>query len=59
MKTATMDFDNIKSSDGQHELATELGISEEKFNELFEYGEYGSFTIEVDENLNIVGGCIY
>lgn len=30
----------------------------DKCNEKFEYGEYRSITIEVDENFNIVGGKI-
>lgn len=57
-KTATIHFNNVKSSDGWMELANDLGIPRKRANEIFEYGEYGDFYIEVDENLNIVGGKI-
>jgi len=58
MKTAKITLESIKSSDGWAELGFELGFEYEKISETFEYGEYGSIEIEVDENLNIVGGRI-
>ncbi len=30
----------------------------EKYKDIFEYDEYGNFEIEIDENLNIVGGRV-
>jgi len=58
MRTAEITIDNIKDSDGWYALATELGYSEKGIYDIFEYGEYGSITIKVDENLNIIGGKI-
>ena len=75
MKTAKISIDSIKDSDGWMNLAYDLfkdKIDEqfpdedeaheklhEKANNIFEYGEYADITIEVDENLNIVGGKIH
>ena len=56
-KTYKMTIADIKDSDGWHELAHSLGI-EDKMSEYFAYGEYGSIEIEVDQNMNIVGGKI-
>ena len=58
-KTAEITLENIKDSDGWYELANDLGLSEEETYKTFEYGEYGTITIVVDENLNIVGGRIH
>ena len=58
-KTASISLDNVKNTDGWFELGTMLGLSHEEINRIFEYGEYANFTIEVDENLNIVGGKIH
>jgi hypothetical protein len=62
-KTASIDLENIKCSDGWAELCADLGYGEgtdhSKCNEMFEYGEYGSITIEVDKDFNIVGGMIH
>lgn len=44
--------------EGWSELGSELGFSRAKIGKIFEYGEYGSIEIEVDENLNIVGGRV-
>lgn len=57
-KTATMELDTIKCADGWCELVTELGLRDQLYD-IFEYGEYGSLTIEVDKNLNIIGGKIH
>lgn len=55
-KTAKMSFDTVKDSDVWYSLGSELGWSESKISKMFEYGEYGSFWIEVDEDGNIIGG---
>ena len=58
-KTASISLESVKCTDGWYNLGTELGFDEKKINEVFEYGEYGSVTIVVDENLNIVGGKVH
>jgi len=58
MKTAKITLDSIKSCDGWGELGFELGKTEDEISDIFEYGEYGSVELIVDENLNIVGGKI-
>jgi len=57
-KTVIISIDSIKDSDGWYELAHELGLEKQAYN-IFEYGEYANITIEVDENLNIIGGKIH
>lgn len=57
-KTSKITIDNIKDSDGWFDLGHTLGLSEEKIYKTFEYGEYAKIQIEVDEDLNIIGGKI-
>ncbi len=57
-KTALISLDNIKD-EGWGEIASELGLSEEKINAHFEYGEFASITIEIDEDLKIIGGYVH
>lgn len=56
MKTTEIILESIKCSDGWTEVGVELGFSHEKINKIFEYGEFGSIRIVIDENLKIVGG---
>jgi len=56
MKTTKIEFDTVKNY-GVYSAAVELGL-EDKVYDIFEYGEFASFEIIVDENLNIVGGKI-
>ena len=58
MKTAKTVINNIKDSDGWFELGNSLGINSNKIYDIFEHGEYANIEIEVDENLNIIGGRI-
>lgn len=58
-KTASIDLESIKDSDGWYGLAVEFGIPYEKISNIFEYGESADLTIEVDEDLNIVGRKIH
>lgn len=44
-KTASIEFDSLKCTDGWHELGNDLGFSDKKINEVFEYGEYGHVRI--------------
>lgn len=57
-KTFTIELEDIKSSDGWGELIYELGLNDEKIDQFFEFGEYASLSIEVDEDMNIIGGKI-
>lgn len=58
MKKASITLENIKD-EGWAELYGDLGFSHEEGIKIFEYGEYGDITIEVNENLEIVGGFIH
>ena len=58
MKTTKISLDTIKD-EGWAEVANDLGLSEEEKGKYFEYDEYASIIIEIDENLNIVGGKIH
>lgn len=53
-------FEQFKN---EHPEMDEDELSEKFYTEVvckkFEYGEYGNFEIEVDENFNIVGGRIF
>lgn len=74
MAIGTILLENVKDSDGWMGLVYDIfsdkyekeGLSEDdlhdklhnKANSIFHYGEYTDLEIEVDENLNIVGGRI-
>lgn len=61
MKTATIILEDVKDSDQWFVLCSDLGYTEDdnaKCYEMFEYGEYATMEIVVDENFNIVGGKI-
>jgi len=71
-KTATIVLYDIKDPDGWQELLTKLGLidtDEEGVNRApkaaqklvqkhFDCGEYASLELEIDEDLNVVGGRI-
>lgn len=57
MKTTKITLDNIKD-EGWADAWTDLGYSNKQGRNIFEYGEYGSITIEIDEDWNIIGGKI-
>lgn len=59
VKTATIRLDDVKDPDGWQELMHKLGVSDEKRRRFLEHGEYASFEMVVDENMNIVGGRIF
>lgn len=56
----TLKFEQFKS---EHPELDEDELSDKFYTEVvskkFQYGEYGSFEIIVDENFNIVGGRIF
>lgn len=56
--TSSIKLENVKDSDGWWILGSELGFTNEKHNKVFEYGEFASLELVVDEKLNIVGGKI-
>lgn len=71
MKTAKFTIEMHKDSDGYFELCSDLfgkeggefledeqSESNKKCYEWFEYGEYGSFEIIIDENMNIIDGKV-
>jgi hypothetical protein len=58
MKTATITLESVKCTDGWYELGLELGLSGEEIGKVFEYGEYGTVEIVVNEKLEIVGGRV-
>jgi hypothetical protein len=63
-KTAKIVLESVKDPDGWWELITALGLggddpeSAKKRKAHWEWGEYASVEIEVDEDLNIIGGRI-
>ena len=57
-KTATIVLDSIKDPDGWGDLISALDLTEAKRKKHFEYSEYASVELEVDQDLNIVGGRI-
>jgi len=56
MTTAKIQLDMVKEPDLWRELSERLGLDDEVFDQAFEYGDYANIEIEVDEELNIVGG---
>ena len=58
-KTASIDLDHIKCSDGWMELGNNIGFSNDEVRSQIEYGEFGNITIEVDQEWNIVGGKVH
>jgi hypothetical protein len=58
MKTATIQLGSIKDPDGWGNLIHELGLSEEKRRQYFQWGEYADLELEIDENLQVVSGRI-
>lgn len=57
MKTSKITLDTIKD-EGWGDVVQELELSDEKADQYFEYCEYASIEIEIDENLNIIGGRV-
>ena len=58
MKTHTIRLYDIKDPDGWGELIYDLKLKKDVRKKHFEYSEYASIEIEVDENLNIISGRI-
>lgn len=74
MKKSSITLQSIKDSDGWMDLGYDLFKDQidsqyadedeahdklhEKVNSIFEYGEYADIEIEVDSDLNIIGGRI-
>jgi hypothetical protein len=57
-KTASIVIDSIKDPDGWSNLISALDLTEAKRKKHFKFSEYASVEIEVDQDLNIVGGRI-
>lgn len=58
MKTAKIVLDNVKDPDGWGGLIQELALSQKVSREHFDFGEYASLELEIDEDLNVVGGRV-
>ena len=56
-KTATIQLFDIKDPDGWQQLADELELTE-KQRAHFEFAEYASIELVIDQDLKIVGGRI-
>lgn len=56
-KKIKIQLNNIKSEEWSN-IIQGFNLSREKYEKYFEYGEFASIEIEVDENLNIVAGKI-
>lgn len=57
-KTATIVLDSVKDPDGWGQLIHDLGLSDAKARKFFEFREYANLEIEIDSDLNIVGGRV-
>lgn len=55
-KTAKMVIDSYKDPDGWGQLIDELDLSEEKRRQFFEWCEYASLELVIDEDMNVVSG---
>ena len=47
---------HVKLPGAKHRIAGRLGVNAEKLDNYFKHGEYFDLTLQVDEDLNIVGG---
>jgi len=56
-KTCTIQID-VKEPDTFGDLQAELRLSDEKRRAHFQWGEYATFELEIDEQLNVVSGRI-
>jgi len=57
-KTATIVLDSVKDPDGWYQLSEELGLSDETRDKFFEFSEYATIELVIDEDMNVVGGCV-
>lgn len=49
-------LDTLKEPDLWTDIKYELSLSDEQFDNYFEYGDYAAIELEVDQDLKIVGG---
>jgi len=57
-RTATIFLFSIKDPDGWGDLIQELRLSREVTSAHFEFGEYANLELEIDKDLNVVGGRV-
>jgi hypothetical protein len=57
-RRATIVLADVKDSDGWGELATALGLSDEVREAHFRYGEFATLELEIDDELQVVGGRV-
>jgi hypothetical protein len=58
MKTAKIIICDVKNPDGFGELIQKLGLSRAAVAAHFQWSEYASFELEIDENLQVVAGRV-
>ena len=56
MNTMKIKLEMLKEPDLWWEVKERLNLSDDIFSRYFEYGDYGAIEVEIDENLNVVGG---
>lgn len=56
--TLTVYLSSVKDPDVWGEVIRHFKMSDAKRNKHFEFSEYATLELEIDENMNIVGGCI-
>ncbi len=56
MNKIKIKLEMLKEPDLWWDVREGLDMSDDTFYHYFEYGDYGAIEIEIDENLNIVGG---
>jgi len=56
MNTIKIELPLLKEPDIWFEIKDKFNLDDSIFYRHFEYGDYGKIEIDVDENLNIVGG---
>lgn len=56
MITMKIKLEMLKSPDLWWEVKERFNMGDDVFFRYFDYGDYGAIEVEIDENLNIVGG---
>ena len=56
MSTIKIELSMLKEPDLWWEVREKFDLSDDVFYHYFEYGDYGAIELEIDENLNVVGG---
>lgn len=57
-RTATIQLTDLKDPDGWGEVIQKLRLSEAKQERYFQWSEYASIELQIDSDMNIIGGRI-